>query len=630
MTDLVTRLLLYTQNFDNNIEKSSRRLAQYKQTGLNASSAFSKLGGTVVKFAGALGIATTAGDALKTMFTHNDKLADTYQRTMEQAKTATTSFLTSLASGNLGSFLANFGQITKSAREAYEAMDALNTFKTGTTIEMSNLNTAYQIQLNLAKDRTLAEKERLVHLENAKRILKDQTKLMIQQMKLTQTAYQAKWREQMNAYGGTGSVLTQDFAREAFENWSTVGPKVQEFVNTYDAAVSKYKKIISDNTRTVSVGGGATANQLNAVGRKAQMELEALVRRNGEYRRQAGALLDIANNPSQEVLDTMQLKQTANSYAVAISNAELEVNRTESRITGTGGGHTGGVGNKEVVYAEGTTGWYDREIKKLQEESKNATAERLAEIDMLIAQYNAEKKALEFSARIIGWKSVEKEMENKGIAMPGQNLSVTKSPKMDVYMTAKMNKDLADKFAELKTNPVPVNNGAGVDKMQLTIDAINATAAALSSLNEEFDKSVAGILKWVSTLLSASAQAVKAIIAVTAAKSAESAAETPVVGWLMAAGAAASVMAALTALCSFAQGGIVPGSEYSGDRVLARVNSGEMILNRAQQANLFKMLNNGRGGEVGSNFGGRVVFEIRGDQLRGVLDNHDNRSRKIS
>lgn len=45
----------------------------------------------------------------------------------------------------------------------------------------------------------------------------------------------------------------------------------------------------------------------------------------------------------------------------------------------------------------------------------------------------------------------------------------------------------------------------------------------------------------------------------------------------------------------FADGGISPllvgGSSYVGDKVLARVNSGEMILNKTQQANLFKMLN---------------------------------------
>ena len=41
----------------------------------------------------------------------------------------------------------------------------------------------------------------------------------------------------------------------------------------------------------------------------------------------------------------------------------------------------------------------------------------------------------------------------------------------------------------------------------------------------------------------------------------------------------------------YAVGGVVGGTSYSGDKLTAKVNSGEMILNREQQTNLFKMAN---------------------------------------
>ena len=41
-----------------------------------------------------------------------------------------------------------------------------------------------------------------------------------------------------------------------------------------------------------------------------------------------------------------------------------------------------------------------------------------------------------------------------------------------------------------------------------------------------------------------------------------------------------------------AEGGIVGGNSYSGDKVLARVNSGEMVLNASQQSSLFSFISN--------------------------------------
>lgn len=68
----------------------------------------------------------------------------------------------------------------------------------------------------------------------------------------------------------------------------------------------------------------------------------------------------------------------------------------------------------------------------------------------------------------------------------------------------------------------------------------------------------------------------------------------PFAGPVIAAGFVAmmeGVLASIGKLEEFAHGGIIEGSSYGGDKLLARVNSGEMILNDRQQKNLFDIAN---------------------------------------
>ncbi len=56
--------------------------------------------------------------------------------------------------------------------------------------------------------------------------------------------------------------------------------------------------------------------------------------------------------------------------------------------------------------------------------------------------------------------------------------------------------------------------------------------------------------------------------------------------------AVSGVVAAFAAIPKFESGGVVNGSSFYGDKILARVNSGELILNQNQQKDVFGMMNN--------------------------------------
>lgn len=184
-----------------------------------------------------------------------------------------------------------------------------------------------------------------------------------------------------------------------------------------------------------------------------------------------------------------------------------------------------------------------------------------------------------------------------------------------------------------------------------TVDAfmsIVKTIETLTLLTEKLanaknaEKQIVGEAADVSA--AAAGQAAKSAIAikeiatsktVTAAYKAEMAAKTaaayagiPFAG----AGLAAAQIAAMNSLIlasaipGFTNGGFITYGSTTGDKTLARVNKGELILNGSQQATLFQLAN-GKGIKT-DNGSGKVEFEIRYDRLVGVLKNGDQKSRR--
>ena len=155
-------------------------------------------------------------------------------------------------------------------------------------------------------------------------------------------------------------------------------------------------------------------------------------------------------------------------------------------------------------------------------------------------------------------------------------------------------------------------------------DSATKAAAGLVTMGEALQKIGGdGMVAKVGAVMAAIGQ----IILGFATASAQAASLGPF-GWLAFLGAGlAAVATTISTLKGFAEGGIIEGASHSGDKVLARVNAGEMVLNKRQQSNLFNLLDgNGIGHNTG---GGKVEFVIKGSALKGVLNNYNDRMNKL-
>lgn len=176
--------------------------------------------------------------------------------------------------------------------------------------------------------------------------------------------------------------------------------------------------------------------------------------------------------------------------------------------------------------------------------------------------------------------------------------------------------------------------------MQAATDAAAQLGSGLSSLGNAVgspELNIAGTM----------AQAIATMIQGFATASAQSASLGPW-AWVafsaMALAQLGAMVSSVKNMGSYATGGIIGGNSYSGDRLTANVNSGEMILNPHQQAQLFKIaqgkirplsvtpqpiilntLNTARGGQTIGVYGN---FGLSGRNLKAALKAENSISRR--
>ena len=148
------------------------------------------------------------------------------------------------------------------------------------------------------------------------------------------------------------------------------------------------------------------------------------------------------------------------------------------------------------------------------------------------------------------------------------------------------------------------------------------TGTKVANAATETTAEITAIATQTAASVSANVAKITAATTTMAAESTAAYAGIPFVGVGLAAAQIAAMEAMILAasIPKFATGGVITGGPTSGDKILARVNAGEMILNQGQQSRLFEAINSGKLGGSG-NISSTVTTRVRAKDLILTINN---------
>ena len=663
---LKEEIILSTQHFDKKIDDVIKKVNQLKKQGDNVGSGFNvsmgkmiqkatgfngSLGsvvGVVGKFSGALGLAVTAGEAFNKTIHSSQALGDTFGETQKVVNTVVDNFFQSLASGDFSPFLNGMDNIISKAREAYTEMDSLWNMAQSFGVQNARLNNQFQKNLNEIRTKKGSndpnDKKRVEQLKKENQdIIKKQAeggaKLYNETIKSLQTEIAA-------GTGMNGKITEGAIYRIVENDINNLKDGRKRYKKQYETYQKEIQKLNKKYDKDLATGG------VGRYGVSYSKEKNALERKYGEAIA-ANYLLERKNDEELQQFND-RLKQGIQYQGIAIANQSkmIRYNKEDSTTSNKGGGKGGsGSGSKNTVeYTKQSVGWLENhiaelnkqiklqvdssEIKKLQDEIK-ATQKQLDNLlnpksilkpDLSVLKSSnllSNPTALNPKDINIKTPSIAEQYQNAqdkiGDVLDLYDMGVIKSARQAQEMIDKINASLE----ALGLKKVEVHIETDAEKTLSNVsDVVGELGASFSSLGQSLELPELDVLGII-------AQAIANVIAGYAEASKQAALLNGPWGWIgfSAAGLAqvAAVIAQIHSLSGYANGGIIGGNSYSGDNLLARVNSGEMILNGSQQSNLFNLLDRGAVGGLGGN----VNFVIHGKDLHGVLHNYNDKMNKV-
>lgn len=469
----------------------------------------------------------------------------------------------------------------------------------------------------------------------------------------------------------TGAVV-EAFTRRA--QAAAYAAKLTELYQKQIGLVEQKNKVVQ-NIANDAKKGGRHAKEGDVVPESWRSERYGRVGNDGQWRftkvgaeryngtnvsgnKQVAKIDNSINNLSKQIEDTK--KQMASA---ANSNGRIDAGKITSGTggrVGSGGttNHTPSVTDTKDDPLKGSIDWYTKAIdekkRQLSATANEATAKSLNnEMEALQRDFYFLKVriGMEVPPPIEVKKAIKPMAEQIQESFDDMQKYLKEHP-LQVQADSKRLEKLAQKMKDFEKikglGNVDLGNFESVKKAMTDIQGIaNPTAQGFAAAGTACQALGGAMQQLGSDSAAAKAGLVMAAIgqlALSLATAMTSAAKQSWITWLaFGISGTAQLVSMVATISQFATGGIVGGNSKSGDRVLARVNSGEMILNAAQQAQLFAIAN-GRmqptvntdvlaglmAGGAGGVKAGSVVGKIRGRDIVLVTANETRQMRRRS
>lgn len=628
---------------------------------------FTKLGLAAAAVGAALKVATDA-------FKQNEILMDEWGRATEGAKGIYEGFLNALNTGDFSGFLSRIREIVSASEAAYDAMDALGTFNAFNQINKERAKTNFQqsianyregkgtkADVTAARDALISELEAQQEFElnayksainkvaqtrggvNADRLYEILSKGSYQDFEALKALEPSKrethtYQEyEYNAFDPTGmggsyvtktgtrmvaaneqeelAAMLRQLTDEELKSLQALGAQAnrtgteieqvrRQAIRYGGAAVEATTKA----TEAVAPEGSIAAAKKNLADLRAQWELATDDNKRAELKLQIDEVTQAIKDMSGEMEKGAKTATDMwEEYQAAISELESRINEFDKMAGNIN------LSDGQRAWAQGMSDAYTAQLNKMKGDTEEAATEIVEKLEEIPTAFDNFRD---------------------GVGAVGSMVDALDSLKtIGEDLTAVFNGEM-DAWDSLIT---VINSGLGVLQAVITItealNTLNTISIGIKKAKEAADQSSAATaVASAATEVAATSAVTTASATATGVKAGEAAAGAgkavsgiPFVGPALAVVAIGAVLAAvLTAVSkaksgSYASGGIIPGNHFSGDLQFAAVNAGEVVLNKAQTANLAGQLTSGGIGNL------RLTTELSGENIRIALSNNNRR-----